>query len=299
MASRYEIELSAPRSSRCDCCDGLSVRLTRFVHRDGDAFAVYFASYSNNHPETELAMLIVLGEWGDESDASQRAGFYCRVRPSGESYEVMLGDAADSPWKDADLVGQKLSRAEAIRHPWKATAFEVLDEAFEQDPSLHGFMERAWCGDVAVPLETRFQAPDAIFELARDDARAKLGPSFASLDDERFFLRGVLAVPVEGYESWSVGVWVEVSKRDHDRAYAAWDEPARYLELRFAGVLANDVGERLGLPIPPGTEVRVRVPDADAAPQVEAAGPGPLADLLARPWEQQAFEEYAVARGYL
>jgi hypothetical protein len=66
-------------------------------------------------------MLVSLGEWGEGSDPSQRAAFYCRVRPTDDSYEVMLGDAAQSSWRDADIIGEKLSREEAFLHPWKAT----------------------------------------------------------------------------------------------------------------------------------------------------------------------------------
>ena len=100
--------MSEPSASRCDCCGGLTVRLTRFVHRNGDAFAIYYAAYSNNHPDDELAMLVSLGEWGEDSDPSRRTAFYCRVRPTTDSYEVMLGDAAQSAWGDASIVGKKL-----------------------------------------------------------------------------------------------------------------------------------------------------------------------------------------------
>ncbi len=64
MASQYEIELCEPSMSHCDCCGSLTVRLTRFVYRNGDACAIYYAAYSNNHPDNELAILVSLGEWG-------------------------------------------------------------------------------------------------------------------------------------------------------------------------------------------------------------------------------------------
>lgn len=104
MANAYEIEMSEPKTSRCDCCGGLTVRLTRFVSRDGDAFAIYYATYSNNHADNELAMLVALGAWGDDTSPAQRAAFYCRVQPTEDSYEVMLGDADQSPWSGAAAV---------------------------------------------------------------------------------------------------------------------------------------------------------------------------------------------------
>lgn len=300
MPSEYEIEMSEPSTSHCDCCGGLSVRLTRFVYRNGDAFAIYYAAYSNNHPGNELAMLVSLGEWGEDSDPSQRTAFYCRVRPTDDSYEVMLGDADQSAWSDVAIIGEKLSRERARQHPWTKTAFEVLDEAFVQDRSLRGFLERAQCGDGAVPLERNFSTPDDIFALGDEKKdRAELRRNFASLDGERFFVRCLLPVPVEGYGTWCVGLWIEVAKSDYDQVSKAWDDPEQYRTLRFVGVVANDVGADLDLPVSPGSKVQLHVPDTGSVPRIEAPATGELADLLSRRWSKASFEEYAIARGFL
>ena len=286
----YEIEFSEPSASRCDCCDGLTVRLTRFVSRKGAAFAMYYAQYSNSHPDNELAMLVSIGEWGDDSDASQRAAFYCRVRPTGDSYEVMLGDVEESAWGGVDIIGKKLTRENALRHPQKATAFEVLDSALQQDPALQGFLHRAQCGDAAVPLERNFEAPDDIYVLAgKHKARTAVGRHFASLDGKRHFVRALLGVPVEGYGDWCVGLWIEVSKADYDHAKNVWDKPRLYKTLQFSGVIANDFGADLGLAVKPGSRVRLHVPAGDSPPAVEAAEASDLADLLTNTWPKAAF----------
>jgi hypothetical protein len=301
VTARYDVELSPPSSSRCDCCGGLTVKLTRFVHRDGDAFAIYYATYANNHPDHEIAMLVSLGDWGDSATPDDRAAFYCRIRPSGDSYEVMLGDAASSPWADAAIVGTKLSRAEALRHPWKATAFEVLDSAFPQDPSLQGFLQRIHSGDAAQPLERNYGMPDEVFALGdARTGRAQLSKSFVILDRERFFVRCLLPIAVEGYDTWSVGLWIEVSRTDFEHVYSAWDDAAAYPTLRFTGSLANDVATDLGLPLPPGTMLRLHVRAPDEPPQVAGLAPtGELPPALTETWSRAAFEELAVARGLL
>lgn len=298
----YEIEMTPPSASTCDCCNGLTVRLTRFVHVNGDAFAVYYASYANNHPDNELAMLVSLGPWSEGSDPSERVAFYCRVRPTDDSYEVMLGDAADSHWRDADIIGKKLSRDEARAHALKATCFEVLDEAFAQDTSLRGFLHRAHCGDAASPLEHSFHSPEVIFELGEEKAgRVELGRSFAELDGERFFVRCLLPVPVEGYGHWCLGVWVELAKPAYDEVRAAWDDAPAYERLQVSGVIANDVGANLDLPvkISTGDKIDLRVRDPDVPPWLAAPGAGELADFLSKPWPKADFERYAIARGYL
>ncbi|MBX3221372.1 MAG: DUF2199 domain-containing protein [Labilithrix sp.] len=300
MQNKYDIELSEPSASRCDCCGGLTVRLTRFVYRAGDAFAIYYAAYSNNHPDSELAMLVSLGEWGEGSDPSQRTAFYCRVFPTKDSYEVMLGDATQSAWRDVAIIGERLSREEALRHPWKATAFEVLDEAFLQDRSLRGFLHRVQCGDASVPLERSFQAPDDIFALGDQvTGRTELRRNFASLDGKRFFVRCLLPVPVEDYGTWSVGLWIEVSKPDYDHIEESWDDPLSYPNLRFGGMVANDLGADLGLPVRAGCKVQLHVPAPDSPPRVLAPATGDLAALLSNAWTKPAFEAYAVARGFL
>src|SRR4029079_9859404 len=114
------------------------------------------AASSTTTAENGLGCVFWVGGWGDGSEPAQRVAFYCQVRPTDDSYEVMLGDAADSAWGDVEIMGTVLARDAARRHRWKATAFEVLDDAFVQDPSLIGFLHRVQCGDAATPLEKNF-----------------------------------------------------------------------------------------------------------------------------------------------
>ncbi len=299
MSTEYAIETSKPSLSQCECCGGLTTRLTRFVYRGGDAFAVYYAIYSNSHRENEVDMLVSLGEWGEGSDPSQRAAFYCRVRPSENSYDVKLVDAAESPWSTVAIMGQELSRAEALSHPWKQTAFEILDEAFLRDCSLRGFLHRVACGDPAVPLEHSFGMPDDVFALGDERSeRAEVRRNFASLDGKRFFVRCLLPVPVEDYGTWSIGLWVEVSKDNYDRVWSAWDTPEDWVRLQFSGSVAND-GAELGLPIISGTTVHVHAPDPSTPLHVESVSSSELSTFLSKTWTKASFESYAVIRGFL
>jgi hypothetical protein len=191
-------------------------------------------------------------------------------------------------------MGRKLSRAEALAHPWKAAAFEVSDNAFAKDASLRGFMTRAQCGHAATPLEQRYGLPDVMFQLGQ---RGEHTLPIAVLGGERFFVRARLELPVEGYGAWTVGVWVEVRREDHARICAAWDDPEAYMKLHFAGTLANDVGKQLDLPVPAGVPVEVRPTELNEPPRICVVGE--LAPLLSQRWSQQSFERYAVKRGFL
>jgi hypothetical protein len=301
MRPTYDIELSDPSTFRCDCCGGLTVRLARFVNHDQSAFAVYFASYSTNHEDNELHMLVSLGKWGEGTTPADRVAFLCRVRPMDGSYGASLGDAARSAWSDAEIVGKKLSREEALAHPLKATAFEILDEAFVRDPSLIGWLARTRCGAMNVPLEKSFGLPDDVFALTEDERekRATIGRSFVTLDDTRFFVRCLLPVPVEGYGAWCFGLWIEVTKEDYAHVREVWNEPTEYAALRFAGKLANDLAADVKLPIARGAPVDVHVPDPDEGPRVHASRDRYVTELLARKWPRDEFETYAVRRGFL
>ncbi len=48
-----------------------------------------------------------------------------------------------------------------------------------------------------------------------------------------------------------------------------------------------------------GSKVQVHVPDPETPPRIQAPADGDLAVLLTKPWSKVAFEEYAVARGFL
>lgn len=102
------IEFEPPTidSTPCECCGGRNTRLTRFVHRNGDAYAVYYALFSDNHPDGYVSVLISIGEWGDDARPSGRCAFYLRIWTSRDNFQVTVRDAAESPWGDVQIVGR-------------------------------------------------------------------------------------------------------------------------------------------------------------------------------------------------
>src|ERR1700737_4216874 len=102
------------------------------------------------------------------------------------------------------------------------------------------------CGKVH-PIEDSelvFHLPDVIHGLAADerDARCDIHAEVCVLDRERFFLRGLLPIPVSGRSKpYNIGVWAEVSLETYRRIYERWDDPDQRDEPRLSGTLANDV----------------------------------------------------------
>lgn len=135
------IEQSEPTVSRCECCGGTTTRLTRFVYKDGDARAVYYARFSNNHPDGIVALLVSIGEWGEAATPDDRVAFAMELRDGGERFEVGVTDASASPWNDAKVVGRILDRSEALAHPLLREAFHIVDHAVAEDAPLRAYFE--------------------------------------------------------------------------------------------------------------------------------------------------------------
>lgn len=135
------IEFEEPKEETCDCCGGITTRLTRFVYQDDDAFAIYYAVFSDNHPGREVKAAIGLGEWGGESTPEQRHSFGLVLREKESQYEVMIVNAEESPWHDATNIGQMLNRDEALAHPWIEDVFHITDHMVTDDPAIKAYFE--------------------------------------------------------------------------------------------------------------------------------------------------------------
>ena len=100
-------------------------------------------------------------------------------------------------------------------------------------------------------------------------ARVELGPDYCIIDDELFFVRGCLDVPVAGYdEPFSWGAWVSLSRKSFDHYADLHDDEQREPGARFVGWLCSAIP---GYPDP---------------------GPQPLkAALHVRPWPMRPFIE--------
>jgi len=128
-----KIEFETPNVSTCKCCGGQTTSLTRFVYRKNDAHAVYYASFSDNHLDRLVDVVVSLGEWGDNSTPAQRRAFALTIRASDTQYVVTLVDAKQCPWRDTELIGRVLDREQALADPWIKMVFHVTDHIVTED----------------------------------------------------------------------------------------------------------------------------------------------------------------------
>lgn len=93
-------------------------------------------------------------------------------------------------------------------------------------------------------MELSFRRPDVIFNLTSEErkARCKENDDICILDGERFFVRGLLALPVRERDyPYSQGVWAEIDRESFQRIWDLWDDPDQGEEPPMAGTLANAI----------------------------------------------------------
>ena len=118
-------------------------------------------------------------------------------------------------------------------------------------------------------LDIRLGLPHVIHALDADERarRAWLADDFAVLDDERFFVRGLLELPIPGLDNrFAYGTWVEVSMPDFQELMRRWHDEAQFEAVECT--VANELEpypETLGL----GGTLRATAPDR--LPAVELA----------------------------
>jgi hypothetical protein len=139
----FTLEQNEPVASLCACCGGTTTSLTRYVYKDGDARAVYYARFSSNHPDGVVSMLVSIGEWGDGTSSADRVAFAMELRDDGDQFGVGITDASQSPWRDATFIGRILDRQDALKHSLVAEVFEIVDRAVVEDMPLRAFFARS------------------------------------------------------------------------------------------------------------------------------------------------------------
>ena len=100
------------------------------------------------------------------------------------------------------------------------------------------------CCDKMLPanqMELTFGLPDEIFALSEKEkeGRTEGSTDLYVLDENRFFVRGLIPLPVENQEDYCLGAWAEVSKKDFDRIEELWEVDIRTEEPSIKATLAN------------------------------------------------------------
>ena len=137
----FTIEFESPHVTACACCAAITTQLARYVHKNDDAYAVYLASFSNHAALREVQVLLSLGSWcGEESSPAARTAFALALRSHVGEQQILVCDAATSPWGHHDLFGLMLDRAAALGHPLLPEAFLLASRILVEDVPVQRYL---------------------------------------------------------------------------------------------------------------------------------------------------------------
>ncbi len=112
-------------------------------------------------------------------------------------------------------------------------------------------IECTCCGKF-VPLaaiELAYRRPDEIAALSNEEQEVRCvhNDDVGILDGERFFVRCTIPLPLRNSaQSYSIGAWAEISKRDFEKVEELWEEVEQAEEPTIEGVLANQIALTTG-----------------------------------------------------
>jgi hypothetical protein len=121
-------------------------------------------------------------------------------------------------------------------------------------------------------LDIRMGLPDEIHALdeAEREQRAWIAEDFAVLDEEWFYVRGLLELPIPELESrFAYGAWAEVPRRDFKKLQKRWLDPRQFKPLTcwLANELTPYVGTtRLKATLRPVSENQLPLLELEEAP---------------------------------
>lgn len=143
------------------------------------------------------------------------------------------------------------------------------------------------CGNPSALLDFGYQAPDCVWAQPANERSPENTGNFAWLGKRRF-IRGLLSLGLESGEEFNFGLWLEVDTATFDAVRASWNDPSRYLGLRFAAAIANAAPpwrERIL-----GCRVDAGVREPTSRPYVLGARDAWLQRLLDAGWTTSEYE---------
>ena len=138
-----EIELGERAEPHpCACCGRVSHTVWGYVHRNGVPTAVYYAGWSEGHPDNGVKFVIGMGRWGEGSSAQDRVALFLHYHVLENGPAFMVINRGDTAFADTEaFLGRALAREEALAHPWIKAVFNIADRIIEDDLRVKEFIE--------------------------------------------------------------------------------------------------------------------------------------------------------------
>lgn len=127
---------------RCDCCGTATRRVWGAVSQDGGSLAAYYVGWTVERPDHGARFELVVGSWGEEADAGERAWVELEYRLVDGEGAFMVVDAAGPDDAKAGLAATALRRDDVIGTPLAPQVFAIVDAVIMKDARLEEL--RGW-----------------------------------------------------------------------------------------------------------------------------------------------------------
>ena len=279
----------------CGCGQVFSV-FTGNLDYASDSSAIFQAAHLKHADDPHVWLLFRTGPWvrGDPRDCWVTLHLYLRD----QDIVTVIADPQESPlWPTRSQEHRYLTRSEVLQQPGgKEWVIERRLEFEEQHRPTHEFLNESAgaspatsdvvictvCGRTHDKAESElyFQMPDEVYALSEEerDRRSKGNSDLWVLDEKRFYVRGLLPLPVAGRaKPYCIGVWALVSPQTFTRINELWSDPAQAGEPRLPGVLSN--------------QIPFHAETTDLGLEIELTGPKTRPNFFLKPIEHPLFAE--------
>jgi len=138
---KYDIEIGEnSNASVCHCCGRESCTGHGFVYKNGDAYAVYYAGWSNAHSEKKVSLALAIGEWDDDSTNKDRICFGLEAYEDKDEILFRVIEPEESPWPKTDLMGEMLPRKESLNHQLLKEVFVIAEEVLRNHTAIREYL---------------------------------------------------------------------------------------------------------------------------------------------------------------
>lgn len=139
--TNYEFEIGENKSdSTCHCCGRRSCVGHGFVSKNKDAYAVYYAGWSEDHPYRKVNIALAIGDWDEDSTTDNRTCFGLEVLEDGDEISFKIVEPTESPWSNTDLLGPMLTRVEGLSHPLLKEVFLITENILRNHIALREYL---------------------------------------------------------------------------------------------------------------------------------------------------------------
>lgn len=138
----YDIEIGENKNaSTCHCCGKKSCVGHGFVYKNDDAYAVYYAGWTDAHLDKKVSIALAIGEWEDDSTSDDRTCFGVEVSEGQDEILFRVVEPSESPWSDTDLLGPMQSREKGLSNPLLKEVFEIAENILRDHIALREYLE--------------------------------------------------------------------------------------------------------------------------------------------------------------